>query len=90
MISCATLYEVGNKKFLMILCCLACMLAGSLTVLAAAPEKILVEIPRTAEVTSPVIYLGEVARITAPDFFKEELARVDLGKSPRANGSRRL
>jgi len=90
MISCATLYEVGNKKFLMILCCLACMLAGSLTVLAAAPEKILVEIPRTAEVTSPVIYLGEVARITAPDFFKEELARVDLGKSPRAGRMKQL
>lgn len=86
----AILYETINKKVLMVVSCLVCMLIGSLTVLAATPGKIFIEVARTALVTSPVIYLGEVARITAPDFFKEELARIDLGKSPRAGRMKQL
>ncbi len=62
----------------------------SLPVLAATPEKIFIEVAQTAEVTSPAIYLGEVANITAPDFFKEELAHIDLGKSPRAGRMKQL
>lgn len=86
----AILYENRNKKPLMIVFCLVCMLADSLTVLAATPGKILIEVARTSEITSSVIYLGEVARITASDFFKEELARIDLGKSPRAGRMKQL
>lgn len=78
------------KKFLMVVSCLSCMFAFSLPVLAATPGKIIIEVARTAEVTNPVIYLGEVASITAPDFFKEELTRIDLGKSPRAGRMKQL
>ncbi len=69
---------------------LVSLLIFSLPVLAATPEKILIEISRTAEVASPVIYLGEIARITAPDFFKDELTRIELGKSPRAGRMKQL
>ena len=86
----ALLYETINKKFLMVVFCFVYMLTASLTVLAATPGKIFIEVARTAEVTSPVIYLGEVARITAPGFFKEELTRIDLGKSPRAGRMKQL
>lgn len=74
----------------MVVSCLAYMLAFSLPVLAGTPEKIIIEVARTAEVTNPVIYLGQVASITAPDFFKEELTRIDLGKSPRAGRMKQL
>ncbi|HAR33284.1 MAG TPA: flagella basal body P-ring formation protein FlgA, partial [Desulfobacter sp.] len=49
------------KKFLMAMSCLACMFAFSLPVLATPPEKIIIEVARTAEVISPLIYLGEIA-----------------------------
>ncbi|NWH04082.1 flagellar basal body P-ring formation chaperone FlgA [Desulfobacter latus] len=66
------------------------LLMFSRPVPAATPGKILIEVARTAEVTNAVIYLGEVANITAPDFFKEELTRIDLGKSPRAGQMKQL
>jgi flagella basal body P-ring formation protein FlgA len=78
------------KKILMAVSCLACMFAFSLPVLATPPGKIIIEVARTAEVISPVIYLGEIAKITAPDFFKEELTRIDLGKSPGAGRMKQL
>jgi len=78
------------RKYLTILSCITCILIFSLQVFAATPEKIIIEVAQTAEVTSPVIYLGEVAKITAPDFFKEELTRIELGKSPRAGRMKQL
>nr|WP_320190863.1 flagellar basal body P-ring formation chaperone FlgA [uncultured Desulfobacter sp.] len=78
------------KRYLTAVSCLICALLFNLPVSAATPEKILIEIARTAEVTPPVIYLGEIANITAPDFFKEELTRIDLGKSPRAGRMKQL
>lgn len=77
-------------RYLMVLSCIICMLIFSLPVLAATPGKIIIKVAQTAEVTSPVIYLGEVAKITAPDFFREELTRVELGKSPRAGRMKQL
>ena len=78
------------KRYLMVTSCIVCMLIFSLPVLAATPEKIIIEVAQTAEVTRPVIYLGEVAKITAPDFFKEELTRIELGKAPRAGRMKQL
>lgn len=66
------------------------LLGFSLPVWADTPGKIIIEVARTAEVTRPVIYLGDVAKITAPDFFKEELIRIELGKSPRAGRMKQL
>ncbi|MGD9823526.1 flagellar basal body P-ring formation chaperone FlgA [Desulfobacter sp.] len=74
----------------MVAYCLVCMLTGSLTVLAATPGKIFIEVARTSEVNGPAICLGDVSSITAPDFFKAELARVDLGKSPRAGRMKQI
>lgn len=101
--TCTILYETRNKRQatrgrsawgahfrLILLMFLVSLLVFSLPVLAATPGKILIEVARTAEVTSSVIYLGEVANITAPDFFKEELTRIDLGKSPRAGRMKQL
>lgn len=82
--------STNYKKYLTAVSCLICILTFNLPVLATTPGKILIEIARTAEVTSPVIYLGEIANITAPDFFKEELTRIDLGKSPRAGRMKQL
>ena len=82
--------RTSYKKYLMVVSCLACMIHFSLPVLAATPGKILIEVARTAEVKSPVIYLGEIASITAPDFFKAELTRIDLGKAPRAGRMKQL
>ena len=79
-----------TSLMVVVLYSLVSLLVFSLPVLAAAPEKILVEVARTAEVSSPVIYLGEIAKITAPDFFKDELTRIDLGKSPRAGRMKQL
>ncbi len=86
----AILYETINKKSLMVRYCLVWMLVLSLPVLAATPGKIFIEVARTSEVNGPAICLGDVSSITAPDFFKEELARVDLGKSPRAGRMKQL
>nr|WP_319576186.1 flagellar basal body P-ring formation chaperone FlgA [uncultured Desulfobacter sp.] len=95
--------ETGNKRqetrgrsacgahfSLTLLAFLISLLVFNLPILAATPEKILIEVAQTAEVTSPVIYLGEIARITAPDFFKDELTRIELGKSPRAGRMKQL
>ena len=46
-------------------------------------DTILIEVRNTAEVDGPDILLKDIATITAPDFFKEELARIDLGRAPR-------
>ena len=78
------------RRYLTVLSCLTCIFVFSLQVFAATPEQITIEVAQTAEVTSPVIYLGEVAKITAPDFFKEELKRIELGKSPRAGRMKQL
>lgn len=82
--------RIIHKKYLTAMSCLACMLQFSLPVSAATPGKIIIEVARTAEVSGSVIYLGEVAHITAPDFFKEELTRIELGKSPRAGRMKQL
>lgn len=81
---------VRYGKFLTAVFCLAGLFAFSLPVWAATPEKTIIEVARTTEVTGPVIYLGDISNITAPDFFKEELARIDLGKSPRAGRMKQL
>jgi flagella basal body P-ring formation protein FlgA len=78
------------NRNLMAVSCLIWVLLFNLPVFATTPGKIFIEIARTAEVTSPVIYLGEIAKITAPDFFKEELTRIDLGKAPRAGRMKQL
>ncbi|WP_320043905.1 flagellar basal body P-ring formation chaperone FlgA [uncultured Desulfobacter sp.] len=82
--------RTNYKKYLTAVSCLICILLFNLPAKALTPKKIFIEITRTAEVTRPVIYLGEIANITAPDFFKEELTRIDLGKSPRAGRMKQL
>ncbi|WP_020588235.1 flagellar basal body P-ring formation chaperone FlgA [Desulfobacter curvatus] len=88
--SCMLNFIVSMARSHTLLVFLVSLLAFSLPVLAATPGKIIIEVARTAEVTSPVIYLGEVANITGPDFFKEELTRIELGKSPRAGRMKQL
>ncbi len=78
------------RKYLRVISCITGILIFSLQVFAATPGKIIIEVAQTAEVTSPVIYLGEIAKITAPDFFKEELTRIELGKSPPAGRMKQL
>ena len=76
--------RASYKRILTAVSCFVCSLVFSLPALADTPEKIVIEVAETAEVTGPAIYLESIAKITAPDFFKGELARVDLGKSPKA------
>lgn len=80
----------GIRISLALLLTLISLLVFSLPVLAVTSGKLFIKVTQTAEVTGPVIYLKDVSTITGPDFFKEELARVDLGKSPRAGRMKQL
>ncbi len=80
-----------HKSGFLLAATLVCMLYTFVLPAWAKPEEtISIHVHGTAEVTGPVILLKDLATINAPDFFQEELARIDLGKSPRAGRMKQL
>ncbi|HEY8391351.1 MAG TPA: flagellar basal body P-ring formation chaperone FlgA [Capillibacterium sp.] len=62
---------------------LLCAVLSGLLPPVAAEVKIVLTIPAAVEVAGEVMYLGELAEITAPPDQREKLARLSLGRAPR-------
>lgn len=80
-----------DKRLLLFAAAVVCLLhTFVLPAWTKTEETILIEVRKTAEVAGPDILLKDLATISAPDFFKEELARIDLGRSPKPGRMRPL
>ncbi|MCG8687093.1 MAG: flagellar basal body P-ring formation chaperone FlgA [Desulfobacterales bacterium] len=53
-------------------------------------HRISITVLETAEVSGPDILLGEIAKITAPPFFKDGLSKIELGRSPKPGRMKHL
>lgn len=69
-------------RWLFLLSLLYAVLTGPIPA-ATAEAKIIITIPPTVEVAGEVMYLGELAEITAPPDQREKIARINLGRAPR-------
>ena len=73
-----------DKKLGLFAAAVACLLCTFvLPAWTKTGGRILITVRKTAEVDGSNILLKDLATISAPEFFKEELALIDLGRSPK-------
>ncbi|MCA1788113.1 MAG: hypothetical protein LC657_19235, partial [Desulfobacteraceae bacterium] len=63
------------------------LLVGVLALWSVTPvlgrQRILIQVKQDVLVHHDVICLGEIAEIQADDFLRNDLAKIELGRSPR-------